>query len=237
MSASSDFPGDATSLARRDAAYTTVRLDVFAMVPPAAREILDVGCSNGALGRHLREAQAGRSVCGIEFDTRFSQEAAKHLDHVIHADLNQFDWQVGLAARSFDCIIFADVLEHLVEPGRCLMQARAHLRPGGCVVVSLPNIRHLSALRSIFLNGRFPRRDRGIFDRTHLRWFTIADAHGLLADSGFKVSSMMLTLRWGDRGAGRMNRLLNRLPASVQQWAPVREFLTYQMCLRAEAAS
>ena len=116
------------------------------------------------------------------------------------------------------------------------MQARQHLRAGGCVVVSLPNIRHLSALRAIFLGGRFPQRDRGIFDRTHMRWFTITDAHALLADCGLKVSARDFALRWGDRGGGRINRLLNHLPKAAQQWTPVREFLTYQMCLRAEAA-
>ena len=220
--------------AQRDAAYTTPRPDVFEMVPPTARDILDVGCSNGALGRCLRAAQPGRSVCGIEFDTRFAHEAANHLDHVVNADLNLLDWREALAGRSFDCIIFADVLEHLVEPQHCLLQARQHLQPGGCVVVSLPNIRHLSALRAIYLGGRFPQRDRGIFDRTHLRWCTIADAHNLLAAAGLKVSSMSLALRWGDRGGGYMNRLLNRLPTAIQHWAPVREFLTYQMCLRAE---
>ena len=233
------MPLDPSSLgapvAQRNAAYTTPRPDVFAMVPPAARHILDVGCSNGALGRSLMTAQPGRSVCGIEFDTAFAREAADHLDHVINADLNLLDWREALVGRSFDCIIFADVLEHLVEPKRCLMQARQHLRAGGCVVVSLPNIRHLSALRAIFLGGRFPQRDRGIFDRTHMRWFTIADAHALLADCGLKVSARDLALRWGDHGGGRINRLLNHLPKAAQQWTPVREFLTYQMCLRAEA--
>ncbi len=219
---------------KRDSSYTTTRSDVFEMVPASARQILDVGCSNGALGRSLRAALPGRSVCGVEFNSKFAQEAAAHLDHVVNADLNMPDWHKAFAGRSFDCIIFADVLEHLVDPQRCLTQARQYLQLDGCVVVSLPNIRHISALWSIFLRGRFPRRDRGIFDGTHLRWFTVSDAHSFLADNGFKVSSMNLALRWGDRGGGRMNRLLNRLPAVVQQWSLVREFLTYQMVLRAE---
>lgn len=224
-------------VAQRNAAYTTPRPDVFAMVPPAARNILDVGCSNGALGRSLMTAQPGRSVCGIEFDTAFAREAADHFDHVVNADLNLLNWDEALDGRSFDCIIFADVLEHLIEPKRCLVQARRHLRAGGCMVVSLPNIRHLSALRAIYLGGRFPQRDRGIFDRTHMRWFTIADAYDLLSDCGLKVSAIDLALRLGDRGGGRINRLLNRLPKGLQQWAPVREFLTYQICLRAEIAA
>lgn len=224
------------SLAERNSAYTTSRTDIVELIPSAARQVLDVGCSNGSLGRFLKALEPKRSVCGIESEDGFAKEAAVHLDHVIKADLNLLEWDDAFKGRHFDCIVFADVLEHLVDPHRCLTQARMHLSPGGCVVVSLPNIRHLSALRAIFLSGRFPRRDRGIFDRTHLRWFTIADAYALLADNGFRVSAASQALRWGDRGGGRVNRVVNRLPPFLRQWAPIREFLTYQICLRAEVA-
>lgn len=217
----------------RASAYTTPRPDVLEMVPSDALHILDVGCSNGALGRSLKAASALRVVWGIEFDPTFAREASAHLDFVVNGDLNTLDWSMALASRRFDCVIFADVLEHLVDPLRCLLQAKQYLRPGGCVIVSLPNIRHLSALSAIFLNGHFPQRPRGIFDRTHIRWFTIADANRLLSDSGLDVSDESFVLRWGDEGGGRANRLLNRLPPSLRSWGPVREFLTYQMCLRA----
>lgn len=59
------------------------------MVSPTASRILDMGCSNGALGRSLKAGQPGRSVCEIEFDTRFGREAADYLDHVINAALRQ----------------------------------------------------------------------------------------------------------------------------------------------------
>lgn len=226
---------NAVPLATRTASYTTPRPDIFDMVPPSAADILDVGCSNGALGRSLKVACPTRNVCGIEFDSAFAKEAAEHLDFVINADLNLLKWDDAMGGRRFDCIIFADVLEHLVDPHQCLLQGCQYLKPGGCVIVSLPNIRHISAFQAIFIGGHFPVRDRGIFDRTHLHWFTVTDAHDLLANSDLKVSTTSLALRWGDCGGGRMNRLLNRLPASVQHWTPVREFLTYQICLRAEA--
>ena len=221
---------------QRDAAYTTSRPDVCDMVPAEARRILDVGCSNGALGRFLQQAQPERSVSGIEFDAVFAQEAAKHLEYVVHADLNLLDWRLAFGDRRFDCIIFADVLEHLIDPLSCLRQAVQYLQPQGCFVISLPNIRHLSAMSAIFFKGHFPQRDRGIFDRTHLRWFTYADALQLLEDCGLENNAHSAVLRWGDRGGGRMNRLLNRLPMSLQRWRPVREFLGYQICLSAKIA-
>jgi SAM-dependent methyltransferase len=218
---------------QRDAAYTTSRPDVCEMVPPEARYILDVGCSNGALGRFLKQVQPERSLFGIEFDAAFAQEAAKHLQQVVHADLNLLDWRLVFGERRFDCIIFADVLEHLINPQSCLRQAVQHLQPNGCLVISLPNIRHLSALGAIYFQGNFPQRDRGIFDKTHMRWFTFADAFKLFEDCGLECFAHSAVLRWGDRGGGLMNRLLNRLPMPLQRWSPVREFLGYQICFSA----
>lgn len=229
--------GPAAASRERDTAYTTVRADIVELVPSDAHTILDVGCSNGTLGNTLKRMAPARSVSGIELDAAFASEAAKTLDHVFNGDLNRLDWEEALGDRKFDCIIFADVLEHLIDPSRCLRAALKFLSPGGCIVVSLPNVRHISALWVIFVKGHFPRRDRGIFDRTHLHWFTLHDSVSLLGNCGLKVSASTQALRWGDRGGGRFNKLLNRLPMRIQQWAPIREFLTYQICIRAEAVA
>ena len=233
-------PGDSvsakptsTQTPTRTEAYTSARSDIAMLVPESARDILDVGCSNGSLGRALISLQPGRKVCGIELDKAFSLEAAQYLDEVINDDLNTLDWEAVLPGRSFDCMIFADVLEHLQEPGRSLKQALTRLRPGGSVVICLPNIRHVSALSSIFFSGTFPRRDRGIFDRTHLRWFTFRDACSLLNENGLQLVAFYQGMRWGDAGGGRVNRLLNRLPEAVKRWMPVREFFTYQFAFSA----
>jgi hypothetical protein len=69
-----------------------------------------------------------------------------------------------------------------------------------------------------------------------LRWFTLEDTDGMLAEAGFRREQRILSLRWGDQGGGRMNRLLNRLPPAVQELAPLREFLSYQVTLRARPA-
>ena len=217
----------------RDSAYTTVRSDVAGLVPDSAAFILDVGCSNGALGASLKRQVPGRHVTGVEFDKDFAAAAAQRLDHVICVDVNAFDWLHGFGGAKFDCIIFADVLEHLVDPPRHLLGAVKSLNQGGCIVMSLPNVRHLSAWLSIYVKGHFPRRSRGLFDATHLRWFTIADGRQLLSDIGCEIDADVYVLRAGDQGGGRLNRLLNKLPTSVKQCAPVREFLTYQFSLRA----
>ena len=217
----------------REAAYTTPRPDIFALVPLDARAILDVGCSSGELGASLRQAVSGREVTGIEISPGYCALAGDKLDEVICADINDFDWHAVANRKTFDCIIFADVLEHLIDPLRHLVEAAKCLRPGGVIVVSLPNIRHITAFYSIFVRGTFPQRSRGLFDSTHLRWFTYSDTVALLAEAGYQVEHCDFNLRVRDRGDGRLNKLVRRVFGPVSGWGPVREFLTYQFCLRA----
>ncbi|MES2353859.1 MAG: class I SAM-dependent methyltransferase [Pseudomonadota bacterium] len=203
------------------------------MVPSTAMRILDVGCSNGALGGSLRASVHGRKVEGIEGSPTLAAEAEKHLDRVICADLNHFSWANNFAAESFDCIIFADVLEHLVDPWQQLKSAAACLRKDGCIIISLPNIRHITSFVSIFIHGTFPRRSRGIFDNTHLRWFTLKDATALIHDAGLKISAIDSSLRFRDQGGGFLNKLTIKAFSPIQNFYPVREFFTYQYCIRA----
>lgn len=220
--------------AERNTAYTTSRSDIVQLVPMDAMFILDIGCSNGALGQSLKNNMPKRIVYGVELDTDFSNEAAKKLDYVFNGDINALDWDKLFGGKKFDCIIFADILEHLVDPKKCLELAVKYLNKSGTVIVSLPNVRHFSALWAIFFNGYFPKRDRGIFDRTHLHWFTVRDSNSLITDCGLDITATCLALRWGDAGGGVANRFLNRLPMCIKNWAPVREFFTYQICIRAE---
>ncbi len=217
----------------RRAAYTGPRADILAMVPAQAMTILDLGCSNGALGSALLAQVPGRTVMGVEIDRTLAEEALTRLDRVACVDLGGDELDQVLAGHSFDCIVFGDVLEHLPSPWTVLEKAASHLAPTGALIVSLPNVRHVSALWAIAVTGTFPRRERGIFDQTHLRWFTYRDARALLEERGFAVDKTSCNLRFGDRGGGAFNRLLNRFGDTLAKLAPVREFLTYQFCMRA----
>ena len=73
--------------------------------------------------------------------------------------------------QSFDYIVCADVLEHLRDPLRMLRDCQARLAPGGTLILSLPNSGHWYFRWNVLL-GRFPQHDRGLFDRTHLHFYT-----------------------------------------------------------------
>jgi SAM-dependent methyltransferase len=99
---------------------------------------------------------------------------------VITADLAELG---ELDVGRFDCIICADVLEHLADPAAALRGLTALLEPDGRVIVSLPNVRYWETFWQLGRHGRWPRRSVGLFDRTHLRWFTLADAYDLLTEA------------------------------------------------------
>ena len=136
-------------------------------MPAACRRVLDVGCGAGHLGRLLKER--GHHVTGMELVPEEADEARQRLDAVVTADV-----EAGLpfAPGSFDAVIFADLLEHLVDPWRVLREAAALLSPGGVVVASVPNVQNVDVVRRL-LRGRWDYRERGILDRGHLRFFTL----------------------------------------------------------------
>jgi SAM-dependent methyltransferase len=86
----------------------------------------------------------------------------------------------------FDALVCGDVLEHLRDPWRTLHALVALLRPGGRAAISIPNIAHWTARRAL-LRGRFDYAAHGLFDRTHLRFFTRATAHDLATSAGLDV--------------------------------------------------
>ena len=86
---------------------------------------------------------------------------------------------------TYDTLIAADVLEHLKDPWTALRRYAQLLEPHGTAVVSLPNVGHWSTYANL-ARGTWPRRPEGIFDATHLRWFTLRDARELLLQAGLR---------------------------------------------------
>src|SRR5262249_21154414 len=107
-------------------------------VPPDARHILDVGCGEGQLGAALKQLDAGRTVWGVEINAEAAAQAARRLDEVFLLDAGRET--PPLAEGSLDCLLFGDVLEHLVDPEEVLSRYGRLLSPRGVVLCSLPNV-------------------------------------------------------------------------------------------------
>jgi 2-polyprenyl-3-methyl-5-hydroxy-6-metoxy-1,4-benzoquinol methylase len=151
------------------------------------RPLLDVGAADGLLSRHL--TARGWRVTGIEGDPVLARAGAAHCEQMVVADLNR-----GIPGLTgpFDAIVYGDVLEHLAEPLAVLDALNRGLAPGGQVLMSVPNVAHLWVRLSL-LAGRFDYTDRGLLDRTHLRFFTERSLLALLDAAGLRVIRRTVT--------------------------------------------
>lgn len=172
-----------------DQYYSNPRPDVTSRVPETARRVLDIGCAVGLVGETLL-MRGVEEVVGLEFDSRAVIEASRRLSAVHRMDLEDLDSLRSFIAEnsgSFDCVIMADVLEHLRDPWSTLAAVTPALRSGGAAVISLPNVRVLSVVLPLVVHGRFDYRDRGVLDRTHLRFFTRRTAAQLIEGAGLNI--------------------------------------------------
>jgi 2-polyprenyl-3-methyl-5-hydroxy-6-metoxy-1,4-benzoquinol methylase len=161
------------------------RPEVVNLVEPAGRSILDVGCAAGAMGELMLKLGA-REVVGVELHPEAAAEARARLGAVHEVDLEHFV-DLPYADGYFDRMTFADVLEHLRDPGALLRRLRRYLADDGYIVCSIPNVRHESVLLPLLVDGSFTYVDEGILDRTHVRFFTAVEIAPFLKASGFAI--------------------------------------------------
>ena len=163
--------------------YENDRPEVARMVPSSAKTILDVGCGKGKLGALLKQQAGDRKVYGIEYLPSVAREAERLMDGVLVGDLHTI--AITFPNEFFDCMIFADILEHLIDPVAVLLKLKPYLKVNGVIVCSIPNVRHYTAILKVIKGWEYD--DYGLFDQTHLRFFTLETMKQLLADAGFAL--------------------------------------------------
>lgn len=160
---------------------------IFHQVPEGSR-VLDVGCSSGNLGEELKHAK-GCTVIGIDLDADDVKLAAKKLDAAYVKNIETDDFS---SLGKFDCVIFGDVIEHLVDPVASLQKIKKILKPDGRVLFSIPNMAHI-ATRLMLLSGRFERGETGLLDKTHLHFYTLDEVKRVFNDAGYDIKKLAWT--------------------------------------------
>jgi 2-polyprenyl-3-methyl-5-hydroxy-6-metoxy-1,4-benzoquinol methylase len=146
-------------------------------------EVLEVGTATGYLTSEM--VKLGCRVTGIEQDPQMADIAREHCAGLLVGDLEQMDLS---RLGSYDAIVFGDVLEHLRNPLDTLKKMMSFLKPGGQVLISLPNVANMW-VRLNLLMGRFDYQRVGILDQSHLRFFTLKSAKEMVSDAGLDVIS------------------------------------------------
>ncbi|MBT8552450.1 class I SAM-dependent methyltransferase [Polynucleobacter paneuropaeus] len=167
--------------------YQIARTDIAELVPMECKKILEVGCGYGSLGGILK-SRVGVEIDGIEINGDAAPFLAKNyrkfwINSVEDLSLPEY---IG----HYDCIIFPDVLEHLVDPWKTLTKYTQYLSTNGVIIASIPNIRNLGIIYRLLLQGRWAYGESGILDKTHLRFFTRNEIESLFTDAGLQIEEI-----------------------------------------------
>jgi SAM-dependent methyltransferase len=204
--------------------YSSHSLILSALGEGRGRRVLDVGAAHGYLSELL--TARGFHVTGIEGDPLLAEIARTKCASLHLADL---DLPLPPLDGPFDAILYGDVLEHLKNPLRILKSLNENLKPGGLAIVSVPNVAHLW-IRIQLLAGNFQYTDRGILDRTHLRFFTLSSFRSFLRDADLDILRLLATpvplpLLVPTRFQGRLFRALHALnAAAARSWKSLLAF-------------
>jgi 2-polyprenyl-3-methyl-5-hydroxy-6-metoxy-1,4-benzoquinol methylase len=200
--------------------YKHVRYDVLAHVPETAQRVLSIGCGEGWTEKQLVER--GVSVTAVELNPEAAKLAAQAGIHVICGGAHETD--LAKVGGHFDCLIYADVLEHILDPESVLRQHVALLAENATVIVSVPNFRYCDVFWHLFVLGHVRYGDSGPFDRTHLRITTRRMVQEWFTGVGVAIKKIDLRfVRFRDR-------LSNLLTLGL-----LREFFAYQVIVVGKA--
>jgi SAM-dependent methyltransferase len=150
--------------------------------------VLDVGCvgeeTQGTLyghplNLHQRIREVADKVVGIDIDANGLSKLPKEWDLVV-ADVENFKLPI-----KFDVIVAGELIEHLSNPGKFLECAARHLKKGGKLIITTPNLQSAYALKQKFIR----RKELG---ETHVCGFTPALLRQLLERNGWEVVEMQL---------------------------------------------
>jgi 2-polyprenyl-3-methyl-5-hydroxy-6-metoxy-1,4-benzoquinol methylase len=140
--------------------------ELLKMVPANAKTVLSIGCGGGATENVLK--QRGAKVTALPLDSVIGAVAARLGVEVIYGSWEECQKQ--LEGQKFDCVLMANLLYLLPNPGEILRQCARFVEKDGTLVVGGPNF------------GRIPiliRRALGRWDYRKLRTFV---------ESGINVS-------------------------------------------------
>lgn len=165
--------------------FRTPRREMLEFVPTGVNSVLEIGCGTGAFGALVKQQRGTNRYVGVELMSQAAEVARTLLDEVIVTNIEQNS--LPFPPESFDCLVCNDVLEHLVDPWAILKTLIRFVRPGGYIVISLPNVRFSEVVKNLVIRKQWEYEEQGVLDRTHLRFFTESSIRALFNSNGLEI--------------------------------------------------
>lgn len=189
-------------------------------------QILEFGPGNGRMTHYLvHEKKCEVDI--VEFDQELYDHVMTFARSGFLGDIESFGWEQTFDQKTYDYIIFADVLEHLRDPETVLTRTLPFLKETGKILISFPNITHNSVLIDLF-NNKLEWKKYGLLDKTHLsfyaeegfkEWFTNCGLSIEKQDYTYsKVGENELSARYSDLPDFTQYAFKNRLFGEVYQY-------------------
>jgi 2-polyprenyl-3-methyl-5-hydroxy-6-metoxy-1,4-benzoquinol methylase len=169
--------------------YHFVRREIKPLLPKSPNRILEVGAGAGATLKWLKTIYPQAETTAVELNPDLLDELKQNADVPVIGPIDETLSKL----KTYDLILLLDVLEHLPDSTATLQKLSRLLVAGGHVIVSVPNIAHLSVSVPLLLKRRFNYQEAGIMDRTHLRFFVEDTAIKLLNDANLIVTAALIS--------------------------------------------
>jgi SAM-dependent methyltransferase len=181
--------------------YGSVRNEILPLIPEKIPRVLDVGCGAGNTLLWIKELRHCDWIGGVEMEPEAANHARGKLSALYEGNIEQM--RLPIPEGSLDLILCLDVLEHLFDPWKVARSLQKLLKPGGHLIISLPNIQNRKILIPLIFRGEWKYTDSGILDRTHIRFFTRRGAIDLVRSAGFEIDRVDITggISRGKKGA------------------------------------
>jgi 2-polyprenyl-3-methyl-5-hydroxy-6-metoxy-1,4-benzoquinol methylase len=204
--------------------FSFIRKDILPLLPEKCGDVIELGCGDGGTLAWLKAERHARHTTGMELCLKPASLARMQVDHVIQGNIELTIKKLN--HHSYDLVLCLDVLEHLVDPWAVVQEIYTLLRPGGSIIISLPNVRNYTVVLPLLFNGTWNYKKDGIMDQTHLRFFSREGAKNILTKNGFIIKNSVDT--------GLQPRRKMEIWKAVLARTILRDFCVTQFLLRAE---
>lgn len=164
-----------------------VNPDIFKLLPPDAKIILEIGCGTGTLGEQYKRINPHSLYIGIERDREKAKIASERLDRVIIGDVEQLDIQsLDIAEETVDCLVYNHLLSYLTNPWELLRHHNSLLNSEGQILATIPNVQHWRKIVNL-LRGQWEDPEGKM-----QHWFTIEAIKALFTQAKLQVYELQV---------------------------------------------